>query len=54
MRPDLESFFLVLTGHRPRGQSGPINGPVSAADTRPDQPESATAAPSDSTPETPA
>ena len=54
VRPDLESFFLVLTGHRPRGQSGPINGPVSAADTRPDQPESATAAPSDSTPETPA
>ena len=27
VRPDLESFFLVLTGHRSRPQSGPINGP---------------------------
>jgi ABC-2 type transport system ATP-binding protein len=27
VRPDLESFFLMLTGHRPRPVSGPIDGP---------------------------
>jgi ABC-2 type transport system ATP-binding protein len=27
IRPDLESFFLVLTGHRPR----PVDGPIAAA-----------------------
>ena len=26
VRPDLESFFLVLTGHRPRPSTGPIDG----------------------------
>jgi ABC-type multidrug transport system ATPase subunit len=26
VRPDLESFFLVLTGHQPRPASGPIDG----------------------------
>jgi ABC-2 type transport system ATP-binding protein len=28
VRPDLESFFLVLTGHRPRPAAGPVDGPV--------------------------
>ena len=30
VRPDLESFFLVLTGHRPRPVAGPIDGPADA------------------------
>jgi ABC-2 type transport system ATP-binding protein len=29
VRPDLESFFLVLTGHRPRPVVGPIDGAAS-------------------------
>jgi ABC-type multidrug transport system ATPase subunit len=28
VRPDLESFFLVLTGHQPRPVPGPIDGPA--------------------------
>ncbi len=28
VRPDLESFFLVLTGHQPRPATGPIDGPT--------------------------
>ena len=28
VRPDLESFFLVLTGHQPRPAAGPIDGPA--------------------------
>jgi ABC-2 type transport system ATP-binding protein len=31
VRPDLESFFLVLTGHQPRPVAGPIDGPAAAA-----------------------
>jgi ABC-type multidrug transport system ATPase subunit len=31
VRPDLESFFLVLTGHQPRPVGGPIDGPVAAS-----------------------
>jgi ABC-type multidrug transport system ATPase subunit len=36
VRPDLESFFLLLTGHRPRPVSGPIDGPAVTADVRED------------------
>jgi ABC-type multidrug transport system ATPase subunit len=36
VRPDLESFFLLLTGHRPRPVSGPIDGPAATADVRED------------------
>ena len=32
VRPDLESFFLVLTGHRPATVAGPIDGPASPAE----------------------
>jgi ABC-2 type transport system ATP-binding protein len=32
VRPDLESFFLVLTGHRPRPTTGPIEEPDDPAD----------------------
>jgi ABC-type multidrug transport system ATPase subunit len=32
VRPDLESFFLVLTGHRPRHASGPLDGSATAED----------------------
>ena len=28
VRPDLESFFLVLTGHQPRPAAGPIDAPA--------------------------
>ena len=31
VRPDLESFFLVLTGHQPRPVIGPIDGPAAPA-----------------------
>ena len=31
VRPDLESFFLVLTGHQPRPVVGPIDGPPAPA-----------------------
>jgi ABC-type multidrug transport system ATPase subunit len=30
VRPDLETFFLVLTGHRPRPVAGPIDGPAAS------------------------
>ena len=36
VRPDLESFFLVLTGHRPRPVAGPIDGPSPGSDARSD------------------
>jgi ABC-2 type transport system ATP-binding protein len=32
VRPDLETFFLVLTGHRPRPESGPLDGPAQHPD----------------------
>jgi len=32
VRPDLESFFLVLTGHRPRPTTGPIDAPAAPTD----------------------
>jgi ABC-2 type transport system ATP-binding protein len=35
VRPDLESFFLVLTGHHPRPVGGPINGPTQQAAEEP-------------------
>jgi ABC-type multidrug transport system ATPase subunit len=45
VRPDLESFFLVLTGHHPRPVGGPIDGPAPSrpaeehAGDEPPQPE---------------
>jgi ABC-type multidrug transport system ATPase subunit len=30
VRPDLESFFLALTGHRPRPTTGPIDAPAAS------------------------
>jgi ABC-2 type transport system ATP-binding protein len=38
VRPDLESFFLVLTGHRPRPSTGPIDAPARPADEPTDGP----------------
>jgi ABC-type multidrug transport system ATPase subunit len=32
VRPDLESFFLMLTGHRPRPVAAPIDGPTPPSD----------------------
>jgi ABC-type multidrug transport system ATPase subunit len=32
VRPDLESFFLVLTGHRPRAATGPLDTPPEPAE----------------------
>jgi ABC-2 type transport system ATP-binding protein len=35
VRPDLESFFLTLTGHRPRPVAEPIDGPAASSAASP-------------------
>jgi len=45
VRPDLESFFLVLTGHQPRPHAGPIAPP--SAEPIPDPPTTAPTADGD-------